>query len=131
MKQIVVIILMLIYGIASQGMTINMHFCCGKMDNINIQPADQNSCNMHKKAATSMKAEGCCKNKQVELKIKDSYQQADIFQAQIAPFFAAEATHFYTTFIAVNEQPHAVYFYTDTSPPFATSYQKMYCIYRI
>lgn len=50
---------MLVYGLTSSGMTINLHYCCGKLDGISIFAKEQSSC----KSPSHEKNNGCCNDK--------------------------------------------------------------------
>lgn len=71
MKRIIVILLALIYGASSSGMTLHIHFCCGKVDKIDFVPV-QRQCGMSHKMTTKK----CCSDKEVSLKIH-SEQKAE------------------------------------------------------
>ncbi len=61
MKKVFVIVLMLAYGLSSSGMTLNLHYCCGKLDDISIGVKKEKSCPM----GISLKKTGCCSDKQI------------------------------------------------------------------
>jgi hypothetical protein len=65
-KKLVAIVLLLVYGLSSSGMTIQFHYCCGKLKNIKLSPVTVKPCGM--KHAFSKKP--CCDDRQVELKLK-------------------------------------------------------------
>lgn len=70
MKKISAVILILFYGIASWGATINLHFCCGRVDKISFSSQQSTLC----KFKASFKGKGCCDNKQFEIKIKSDQE---------------------------------------------------------
>src|SRR6478735_1982944 len=73
MKKILVIMLMLVYGFSSTGMTLRLHYCCGKLKSVELAPVKDPGCgNKHK-----MGSRPCCETKNINLKGKadqDSYQ---------------------------------------------------------
>jgi hypothetical protein len=69
MKQVIIIILMLVYGVSSSGMTINLHFCCGKLDDISFS-AHTKDCPM----GSTQKKSNCCDNKQIVAKLNADQQ---------------------------------------------------------
>lgn len=64
MKKLVVIILMLAYGFSSMGMTVHLHYCCGKLKSIEWLPVKESGdkCKMSNK--------GCCDTKEIANKTK-------------------------------------------------------------
>ena len=66
LKKLSVILILLIYGLSSTGMTVNFHYCCGKLKKVQFSSA-QIECGMKMKHSSSKK---CCDSKQLELKVK-------------------------------------------------------------
>jgi hypothetical protein len=66
LKKLSVILILLIYGLSSTGMTVNFHYCCGKLKKVEFSSA-QVECGMKMKHSSSKK---CCDSKQLELKVK-------------------------------------------------------------
>ena len=56
----------MVYGLSSTGMTVNFHYCCGKLKKVEFS-STQVECGMKMKHSSSKK---CCDNKEVELKVK-------------------------------------------------------------
>ena len=63
---------MLVYGLTSSGMTINLHYCCGKLDGISIFAKEQNSC----KSPNHEKNNGCCNDKLISASLPSDQQLA-------------------------------------------------------
>lgn len=70
MKKLIVILLLLGYGLSSFGMTLHVHYCCGKVDQVKLVPVKDHACGVNK----SEKKKGCCDDRQVELKLKADYK---------------------------------------------------------
>jgi hypothetical protein len=73
MKKLLVIMLMLMYGFSTTGMTLQLHYCCGKLKSIKWSPAQETGCGSKHK----MGSKPCCETKQISNKVKtdhDSYQ---------------------------------------------------------
>jgi len=66
MKKLLVILLMLMYGFSSTGMTISLHYCCGKLKSIDWTIPKQKSCD-HKQR---MAGKPCCETKLISYKDK-------------------------------------------------------------
>ena len=63
---------MLMYGISSSGMTITLHYCCGKLDDISFSGVEKDRCPM----GDHLKKSGCCNDKQVSAKLHAEQQAA-------------------------------------------------------
>jgi hypothetical protein len=66
LKKLVVILLLVVYGVSSSGMTIQFHYCCGKLKSVQLSTVTEKQCGMKH----SMFSKPCCSDKQVELKLK-------------------------------------------------------------
>jgi hypothetical protein len=66
LKKLVVILLLMVYGLSSSGMTLQFHYCCGKLKSIGLTSLSEKQCGMKH----SMQKKRCCDDKQVELKLK-------------------------------------------------------------
>ncbi|HEX8357070.1 MAG TPA: hypothetical protein VF610_06660 [Segetibacter sp.] len=73
MKKIFIIVLMLVYGVSSSGMTISLHYCCGKLDGVSFSGKKEKSCKM----GTHFKMSGCCNDKQISASLYSEQQAAD------------------------------------------------------
>lgn len=91
MKKLLVIVLMLAYGLSSSGMTISLHYCCGKLDGISLNGKHDDSCRM----SSELKNTDCCFDKQISASITTD-QQIDskyiqVFkQTNVAPLYYEE-----------------------------------------
>jgi hypothetical protein len=72
MKKVFIILLMLVYGLSSSGMTISLHYCCGKLDGISFSGKQGKSCDM----GNHLKKSGCCDDKQISASITGEQQTA-------------------------------------------------------
>ena len=72
MKKLSIILLMLVYTLSSTGMTINMHYCCGKLDGVTFFPKKERSCKM----GNHLKKSGCCNDKQISSSLTADQQTA-------------------------------------------------------
>ena len=69
MKKLLVSILVLLYGLSSSGMSVYVHYCCGKIDKVDFSADVKMSC----PAGDHPPKKGCCDSKEFSLKIKDTY----------------------------------------------------------
>src|SRR5215217_4895397 len=77
MKKLVVILLLIMYGASTYGMTLHFHYCCGKLKNIDFTSPKNNHCGRGK--THTMGSKPCCDNKQVEIKLKGEQAAAKTF----------------------------------------------------
>jgi hypothetical protein len=67
MKKLSIILIMLVYGLSSSGMSVNLHFCCGELDDISFSNQKEKSC---RKDDDAFSKKRCCDNKHLEFKLK-------------------------------------------------------------
>jgi hypothetical protein len=72
MKKLFIIVLMLVYGLSSSGMTISLHYCCGKLDGISFSGKEEKSCKM----GNHVKKSDCCNDKQISASLHSDQQLA-------------------------------------------------------
>jgi hypothetical protein len=71
MKKLLVIVLLLVYGSSSSGMTLHFHYCCGKLAKIDLEPIEKKDCKgEHKELRRTL----CCQSQSLELKLSDDQQ---------------------------------------------------------
>ena len=73
MKKILAILIMLMYGFSSTGMTISLHYCCGKLKSIDWTVPKHKNCGHQK----NMGGKPCCETKLVSLKDKSDQDVLD------------------------------------------------------
>jgi hypothetical protein len=72
MKKLFIIVLMLVYGLSSSGMTISLHYCCGKLDGVSFTGKQDKACKM----GNHIKKSGCCNDKQISSSFYSDQQAA-------------------------------------------------------
>lgn len=117
----------MIYGFSSMGMSLSLHYCCGKLKNIEWSSAKEKKCGMDHK----MGSEKCCDSKYLEHKGNQPHDFAKTSFEQVksmAFFLYSFASVFFTP--AASE---AIQTFTDTRPPdiAQTPLNILYCTYRI
>jgi hypothetical protein len=73
MKKLLVILLLMIYGSATMGTTVHLHYCMNKMVGwslVDQQDHQCHTCGMEKKG-------GCCKDSKAQIKLAADQQKAD------------------------------------------------------
>ena len=71
LKKSVAIALMMLYLITVSGFALNMHYCFNQLRSVKIDPPGNSSA----KLLTSSKMK-CCKDRHIEVKVKDAHNQA-------------------------------------------------------
>jgi len=126
MKKLFAVLLMLVYGVTSFGMTLHLHYCCGKVDKISLSYKGVTNGT----SETFIHSKGCCDSKEYELKIKAD-QEAGPGQIILLPHHPVIAFAAYT-FHLPDFQKIPVNFLS-TGPPVISRIPLFiqYCIYRI
>jgi hypothetical protein len=71
MKKLFIILIMLVYGLSSSGMSVSLHFCCGKLDDVSFSAQKEKSC---AKDDESFSKKRCCDDKHLEFKLKSDQE---------------------------------------------------------
>ncbi len=73
-KQKIALGLAVLYAVSVMGLALSLHFCGGKLENVKLF-SNEVSCKFCKDIPAEKKHDdGCCKNTQVTVKVKDSHQ---------------------------------------------------------
>ncbi|KLT64593.1 hypothetical protein AB669_12575 [Pedobacter sp. BMA] len=73
LKQKIALSLAVLYTVSVMGLALSLHFCGGKLENVKLF-SNAVSCKFCKDIPAEKKDDGCCKNTQVTVKVKDSHQ---------------------------------------------------------
>jgi hypothetical protein len=87
-KKIAVILLLLIYGTASMGATVHLHFCMDEFVGWSLFSGKDDTCG--KCGMEEKDKEGCCKDEQKHLKLNVDQQKTNV--AQFIAFISAPAS---------------------------------------
>jgi len=105
MKKIAAIILILVYGMSSSGMSVKADYCCGKLSKIDVSLSQaENS-----KHDNPLENKKCCGHKEVNFKVKTDHEkninQSINFSAQqvIQPVFPDVACNLHYSSKPVSE----------------------------
>ncbi|MCX2573774.1 HYC_CC_PP family protein [Pedobacter sandarakinus] len=75
-RQKIALSLAAFYAVSVMGLALSLHFCGGKLANVKLF-SNEIACSLCKDIpAEKIKDDGCCKNTQVTVKVKDSHQTA-------------------------------------------------------
>lgn len=125
MKKLIAIIVLLVYGFSSSGMTLHFHYCCGQLDKVDFSPAKFDNCG----AATKVISKWCCNDQQVDLKIKTDHNLQPFtqssFQSDKISILYFDAVTAITT--STKKLLPAVFI----SPPLKKDFASLFSTYRI
>ena len=114
----------MIYGLSSTGMTVNFHYCCGKLKKVDFSSTLE--CGMKIKHSDGKK---CCDNKQVDLKVKDHQKLTETSKTALK---AIPVFNSITDFL-VAQPPQGKHLVPSifAPPPLPQQLYIFYCVYRI
>ena len=96
MKKSILILLMLVYSLSSVGMTVSLHYCCGKLDGISFTGKQKTTCPMCGKDESS----SCCKDTVVKVKLPaDQQASVKVFTPEKASLILPQLQYFDAAFI--------------------------------
>ncbi len=98
MKKTVVLLLMLIYGSATMGATVHLHYCMNEFVGWSLLSGSDDKCG--KCGMEEKDQEGCCKDEHKQLKLKTDHQKAGV-----SAFFMVLAPAITTPVPVFNFQP--------------------------
>lgn len=128
MKKFAVILLLLLYGSSSIGMTLHFHYCCGKLKRIDLSAAPAVACSMDKKVPAASSTP-CCDHKQLTFQIKsDQNLGGVVYMPEQQPVLTLHQI------ITLTAQPLAGKHLVPevfAPPPLQPSLLHLYCTYRI
>lgn len=127
-KKFIVIFLLMVYGLSSSGMTVQFHYCCGKLKSVELKPAEPTTCKHGKHKMTGKK---CCESKTVELKVKKDQKAEGTTSLKFFNQLAETRDFVYEpdSVIRIIRQLSPVAF--APPPDLPTSLFILYCVYRI
>ncbi|WP_113651440.1 HYC_CC_PP family protein [Pedobacter namyangjuensis] len=131
LKQKFAIGLCAFYVLSVVGIALSMHFCGGKLASVALY-SNKLACKYCKTEPVEKKDDDCCKNKQVDVKVKDSHKAETGFK--LPKLFEVETTlpHRIANFI----EPVITFFsnkLSNKAPPNTSSISKqvLNCVFRI
>jgi hypothetical protein len=133
MKKIIVAFLAVLYLGMSSGMAMTIHFCRGKLAQIDFfsQAAVEAKKGCGKCTRKLNKKPPCCKDQYQFVKVDDAHKKAEV-DASIIPFVVALAhTFFIPPVEAIDATRVATPIWRDPPPPHEPARQELYCIYRL
>jgi hypothetical protein len=127
-KKIVAIFFLVLYGFASIGATVHIHYCMGEYVGTTLSE-NKNSkcgkCGMKEDA----KKKGCCKDEHKEFKLKTDHQKctvANFAHAISAPVLLAPISYYNFT-----PQQNRTFVYTTLHPPPNIQNQRLHLLYGV
>jgi hypothetical protein len=124
-KKLLLFLLLSVYGFSSTGMSLHLHYCCGKLNEIFFQPVKPKKCAGEPKMAHS----SCCDFMELDFRIHDDQKSVAAFVPQQAPASVVEGIERFEPvhFNTILSTPSA----TNWPPGFSRPYLHLYCNYRI
>ena len=103
MKKIFIIMLTLVYGFSSLGMTINLHYCCGELDSVSFATETGKTCKM----GNHGKDNGCCNDQKIYSQYNNDQRASaewaeSVKQAIAGPIYQTVNVVFYPSLILGN-----------------------------
>ena len=125
-KKILVILLLLVYGGSSFGMTLHFHYCCGKLKKVDLTPPEHQSCGgaRHKE----MGGKPCCDSKQVSIKIQSDQNPSKVVQASFSALAIKPLLPEYCVSSPVEQKKLLPEVF---APPPEKDFNQLFCVYRI
>jgi hypothetical protein len=127
MRKTLVILLMLVYGYSATGMTLHLHYCCGKLKSIEWSPVTDNECG----EKHNMGTKPCCETKQISSS-KSTDQEYSLMVTDPAKF-SKEAIVVYSnpTPVSTNTKVPAKPGLAQSPPHSAHPLFIQFCVFRI
>lgn len=129
MKKIVVLLLLMVYGSATMGTTIHLHYCMNKMVGWSLVDSKDHQCHtcgMEKKG-------GCCKDSKAQIKLAADQQKAEF--SQLANINSTQfcLLPIVSDYILAPITANCTETYNNTSPPIRLNSvsPEFLCVYRI
>jgi hypothetical protein len=125
------IFLLLIYGLSTMGITVNLHYCMNEYAGWSWgQKNEGNACGQ---CGMKEKKDGCCKNEQKEIKLKNDHQKGSGWQTTffLAPVHAVQVHAADNSFLYKATVYPLHYHYGKWPPGYLLSRQILYCVFRI
>ncbi|WP_410221769.1 HYC_CC_PP family protein [Pedobacter sp.] len=103
------------YIVSVLGLALSMHFCGGKLASVDLF-TNETACGICKNEPVNKADNKCCKNTQVDLKIKDSHQMTvavklpEVFSVDVALPFPIIAND------VIFDQPALIHFFNKAPP---------------
>lgn len=129
MKKLLVLLLLVIYGSATMGTTVHLHYCMNKVVGWSLVDSKDNQCHtcgMEKKG-------GCCKDSKAQIKLAADQQKADPAKnanllAQLVCSKPVASDYFFSDHSSLVNKP-----LQQTSPPLLPilEAQEFLCVFRV
>lgn len=126
MKKLLTLLIMLVYGFASIGATLHLHYCCGKLDKVSFSTTHNKDCPNKGKAFKR-----CCESKKVDVKLKADHEPVAKWIASQKALSSALPKAIYIVSIQLRQATVSVF---TTGPPTPRSSVPLFirnCVFRI
>ena len=103
---------MLTYMASAIGFTFSLHYCGGSFKEVCFTSDTEKNC-----CGTKEKAGGCCSDKVVKIKCKDSHSPAAHSVLPDLNYYISPVTQFVCTVVKRTAKGYQTFVFNDTSPP--------------
>lgn len=126
MKKFAVLLLIMFYGLSSMGMTVSLHYCCGKLKNIEWASAKEKTCGKDHE----MGSKKCCDTKTFENEGNAAHDISHISTDKVKEFSSFIFSYVYTLLFIPGK---AIPAYNTMPPPLTAGVPLniLHCLFRI
>jgi hypothetical protein len=124
-KNFVIILMIMLFGVSASGATIKMHYCCGKLKSISWGHLQEKDCGMQGKMGNK-----CCETK--SLSAKDQSQDHEVYTIAFGVKAPVEPAVLNLQLPSVHTTaPVAAKRLIHNSPPLTADILVLHCVFRI
>ncbi len=127
LKKVAVILLFLIYGSASVGATVHLHYCMNEFAGWSLASHEGEKCG--KCGMKGSTKDGCCKDEQKHFKLSTDHQKADV--AQFLNLLLAPAENFTGNYFSAPVYVNIAESFPVTHAPPDRSSQRLHVLYNV
>ena len=127
MKKLLAIVLLMVYGLSSTGMTVHFQYCCGKLEKIDLAPPTTKHCAGDK--GSKIENKKCCDDKEVSLKISSEQSASKVLCHYSYPIAIKAAQPDF--FLSGPFETKRLLPEVTAPPPLKKELTHLYCTYRI
>ena len=128
MKKGFALLVLIIYSLSAFGASLDLHYCCGKLDRINSIPVKSKPC-CSKKAEKEMQDNGCCKDQHFTFQVKSEHAPATFVVAPVLDVPAITEPQHDITYLPLNTSMLTPEVFAP--PPRQDDFTILFCNFRI
>ena len=129
MKNLLTILLLVLYTTSTIGATVHVHYCMGKLVGYSLRHSDVDACDKCGMKETKQK-KGCCNEEHKQIKVKDEHNKANANEYVAKVFFAPSfITH--TRYVVYSEVLSNTVVTNNYHPPPLFIHNKRHIVYGV